>query len=74
MWKNNPSIVHQDVSYTVLKQFSIHFAIGRKNKPEDKKQQSGSSSRRSSNLNSPTRAQEETKEVEADKNQGYVKS
>ena len=68
MWKNNPSIVHQDVSYTVLKQFSIQFAIGRKNIPEDKKQQSGSSSRRSSNLNSPTRAQEESKEIAAKEN------
>ena len=43
MWIDSPSLVHQDVSYTMLKQFGIDFAIGKNNKAGLLKKNSSSS-------------------------------
>lgn len=74
MWQQSPSIVHQEVSYTMHKQFGIDFAIGKNMKAEVKKVSS------SGNLGSPEPTNqsliEESKQqtVTADTNSGKLKS
>ena len=44
MWIESPSLVHQDVNYTMLKQFGIDFAIGKNNRAGLTKKNASSSS------------------------------
>lgn len=70
MWLSSESIVHQDVNYTMLKQFGIDFAIGRGNKSEKAKSASNSS-----NSLLADAATEELKEQKSkEKNPGKLKS